>query len=191
MDVNHVETRRHPASVILAWYRLSDKDEEGYASLSSLVEYLKEQCGIEGRAFLKRISSEGWHAAYGWHLKFHPRKPNRVKMNSQRAGGTQPAQPHQPPKIQHKCPEHGKPEAEFERLVYVCYRDHVLYHRAQPEWLSPQTREAVGWLVHACADYIILCWDRKAEPPTLKGGDPKASGLVLLRSDILELKRLG
>lgn len=56
--------------------------------------------------------------------------------------------------------------------------------------MKPQVREAVGWLVYEAPEYIILTWDRNAGPPTLKGGDPKASGLVLLRSDILELKSL-
>lgn len=77
-----------------------------------------------------------------------------------------------------------------ESLVYVRYRDHVLYHRSDPVSLRPQVRECVGWLVYDCAEYIIVSWDRDAEPPTLKGGDPKASGLVVLRSDILELRRL-
>jgi hypothetical protein len=77
-----------------------------------------------------------------------------------------------------------------ESLVYVRYRDHVLYHRSDPVSLRPQVRECVGWLVYDCAEYIIMSWDRDAEPPTLKGGDPKASGLVVLRSDILELRRL-
>jgi len=36
----------------------------------------------------------------------------------------------------------------------------------------------------------VLAWDRDAGPLTLKGGDPKASGLVLLRSDILEMKTI-
>lgn len=76
-------------------------------------------------------------------------------------------------------------------LIHVRYRDHVLYHRMLPENLRPQTRECVGWLVYDCADYIILAWDREAGSPTLKGGDLKASGLVLLRSDILELDRIG
>ena len=80
--------------------------------------------------------------------------------------------------------------AEETTLVYIKYRDHVLYHRAQPESLKPQVRECVGWLVYDCAEYIILAWDRDAGPPTLRGGDPKASGLVVLRSDILEMKRI-
>jgi hypothetical protein len=75
-------------------------------------------------------------------------------------------------------------------LVYVRYRDHVLYHRVHPENLEPQMRECVGWIIYDCVDYIVVAWDRDADAPTLKGGDPKASGLVLLRSDILELKEI-
>ena len=84
--------------------------------------------------------------------------------------------------------------AEFiqtRELVSVRYLDHVLYHRASALTMKPQVREAVGWLVYECDQYVTLTWDHDAEPPTLRGGDPKASGLVLLRSDILELKRLG
>ena len=56
--------------------------------------------------------------------------------------------------------------------------------------MQPQTREAVGWLVYDCELYVIVTWDRDADPPTLHGGDPKASGVVLLKTDILELQRL-
>ena len=76
-------------------------------------------------------------------------------------------------------------------LVSVRYLDHVLYHRASALSMKPQVREAVGWLVYECDQYVTLTWDHDAEPPTLRGGDPKASGLVLLKSDILELKKLG
>ena len=75
-------------------------------------------------------------------------------------------------------------------LVYVRYLDHVLFSRCSPLALKPQIREAVGWLNYECEDYIILSWDKDAEPPTLKGGDPKASGLVLIKSDITELRNL-
>jgi hypothetical protein len=84
--------------------------------------------------------------------------------------------------------------AEFtqtQELVSVRYLDHVLYHRASALTMKPQVREAVGWLVYECDLYVTLTWDQDAEPPTLRGGDPKASGLVLLKSDILELKKLG
>ncbi len=75
-------------------------------------------------------------------------------------------------------------------LVYVRYRDHVLYNRSSALTMQPQTREAIGWLIYECELYVILSWDRDADPPTLHGGDPKASGLVLLRSDILDFQQL-
>jgi hypothetical protein len=79
---------------------------------------------------------------------------------------------------------------EFGGLIFVRYLDHVLFNRL-PAWaMKPQVREAVGWLVYECEYYLTLTWDRDAEPHTLKGGDPKASGIVLLKSDIQELKKL-
>jgi len=80
--------------------------------------------------------------------------------------------------------------SEFKGLIVVRYLDHVLYHRTSALVMKPQVREAVGWLVYECEQYVTLTWDRDAEPPTLHGGDPKASGLVLLKSDILGLKKL-
>ena len=76
------------------------------------------------------------------------------------------------------------------KVVCVRYRDHVLYHRCDPLAMKPEVRMALGWLVYAAPDYIIISWDKSAIPPTLRGGDAKASGLVILRSDILEVKKL-
>jgi len=77
------------------------------------------------------------------------------------------------------------------KLVHATYRDHVHFHRTSPLAMSPQVRECVGWLVNDSAEYVVVCWDRDASPPTLTGGDPKASGLVILRKDILELRKVG
>ncbi len=44
--------------------------------------------------------------------------------------------------------------------------------------------------VYECEQYVTLSWDCDSGPPTLRGGDPKATGLVILKSDILEFKRL-
>jgi hypothetical protein len=74
-------------------------------------------------------------------------------------------------------------------LIFVRYRDHVLYNRAFALAVQPQTREAVGWLIHEAEKYIVLSWDRDADPPTLHGGDPKASGLVILTSDIVRWEK--
>jgi hypothetical protein len=78
----------------------------------------------------------------------------------------------------------------FKHLIFVRYLDHVLYNRNSAQAMKPQTREAVGWLIYDCDLYVTLTWDRDAEPPTLHGGDSKASGLVLLKSNILELQQL-
>jgi hypothetical protein len=93
------------------------------------------------------------------------------KLPSKEDTGTSPLNPNEP----------------FEGLIYVRYLDHVSYNRSSALQMGPQTREAVGWLVYDCDLYIILTWDKDAGPPTLKGGDPKASGLVLLKSNILRL----
>lgn len=79
--------------------------------------------------------------------------------------------------------------AEFKELIFVRYVDHVAFNRSSALVMQPQTREAVGWLVYECDQYLTLMFDRDAMPPTLKGGDPKASGLVLLKSDILKIRR--
>ena len=78
----------------------------------------------------------------------------------------------------------------FEGIVFVTYRDHVLYNRAPALAVQPQVRRAVGWLVYECEYYVTISWDRDVQPPTLHGGDPKASGMVLLKGDILELRKL-
>lgn len=97
----------------------------------------------------------------------------------------------------------GKPGKEIEKvrkvlkalghkpLVYIRYLDHVLFNRSDPLALKPETRETVGWLLYECDDYVIVCWDCDAGPPSLKNHDPKATGLVILRPLVLELRRLG
>lgn len=78
----------------------------------------------------------------------------------------------------------------LQQFIYVRYQDHVLYNRSSAILMQPQIREAVGWLVYEAEQYITLSWDRDAAPPTLHGGDPKASGLVVLKTDILDLQKL-
>jgi len=78
----------------------------------------------------------------------------------------------------------------FKNMVYVQYLDHVVFSRVDPLIMSPQTRETVGWLVYECDQYVTIKYDQDTAPPTLKGGDQKASGLVLLKSTILEMKKL-
>lgn len=81
-------------------------------------------------------------------------------------------------------------EAESNVIIIVRYLDHVMYNRASVLVMKPQIRKTVGWLVYECEQYLTISWDRDDDIPTLHGGDPKASGLVLLKSDIIDLKRL-
>ena len=80
---------------------------------------------------------------------------------------------------------------QHQRVIHLVYRDHVMFAQSDPVLLKPQTREAIGWLVYECEHYVTIAWDRSAEPPTLKGGDTKSTGLVVLRKEILELRTLG
>ncbi len=79
---------------------------------------------------------------------------------------------------------------ELRGMVFVKYIDHVVYNRAVALDVQPQIREAVGWLIYECDQYVTIKYDRDADAPTLKGGDAKASGLCLLKSSILEMKKL-
>ena len=83
----------------------------------------------------------------------------------------------------------SKALALFKGLIYVRYNDHVLFNRGMALSISPLVREATGWLVYECEEYITVTFDRDAGPPTLKG-DPKATGMALIRSDIVEFQRL-
>jgi hypothetical protein len=69
---------------------------------------------------------------------------------------------------------------EFKNVVYISYLDHVLFHRSSAILMAPIVREAVGWVVYECEQYITMVYDRDARPPTLKGNsDPNATGLVI------------
>jgi hypothetical protein len=92
------------------------------------------------------------------------------------------------PEVSANSPLH--PPQPLKNLIFVRYLDHVIYNRTSALSMKPQKREAVGWLIYDCEEYIVFSWDRDADPPTLRGGDPKGSGLVLLKSDILMLESL-
>jgi hypothetical protein len=77
----------------------------------------------------------------------------------------------------------------FKGLIYVRYNDHVVFNRGMALAMAPVIREATGWLIYECPEYITLTFDRDGGPPNMKG-DPKATGLALIRSDILEFQRL-
>ena len=74
-------------------------------------------------------------------------------------------------------------------LVYVRYLDHVLFKDMDPgAYSEPFIRETVGWLASENERAIQLIWERQLGEGATR---QRATGLVILKADILELKRLG
>jgi hypothetical protein len=73
-------------------------------------------------------------------------------------------------------------------LTYVKYRDHVLFKKCNHSDMKPSIREVVGWLVHETQEAIYICCDRSVDP--LPCEKPSESGLVILKSDILERREI-
>ena len=77
----------------------------------------------------------------------------------------------------------GKP-----KLIYVRYRDHVEFRNSDSSQLEECTREVVGWLVRETDEALCLCCDRAVS--LLPFGKPSESGFIILKSDVLETKKL-
>ncbi len=74
-------------------------------------------------------------------------------------------------------------------LVYVIYRDHVLFINEDPENIVVSVRVAIGWLAEHNSDEIVLLMDRSCNPqPSERIG--RSSGLRILRSDILHISEV-
>lgn len=68
-------------------------------------------------------------------------------------------------------------------LVYVRYRDHVLFRNLSEQVKDAVERETVGWLTQENDEIICVQHDRTIE--SLKQSSGTASGLLLLKSCIL------
>jgi len=76
-----------------------------------------------------------------------------------------------------------------EGLVYVRYRDHLLFRNIDSNMIGPCVREVVGWLIRETEDALVLCFDRTVgnlpyEVPS------KESGLIILKENILERREI-
>jgi len=70
-------------------------------------------------------------------------------------------------------------------LLYVRYKDHVIYKnifQPDPEAIE---RETVGWLAHENQDIILIEHDRTIQRKDISSG--KSNGIIILRSCILEI----
>lgn len=75
-------------------------------------------------------------------------------------------------------------------LVYVKYKDHVLYRNTDSSLLNPAVREVVGWLVKESEEALFLCFDRSVAdlPYELHS---RESGLIVLKESVLERRLIG
>ena len=74
-------------------------------------------------------------------------------------------------------------------LVYVRYLDHVLFKNVDPNAFAKTfMQETIGWLDHEDDEGIRIVWERFAEPNLRI--NQKATGLVILKSAILEMQRV-
>jgi hypothetical protein len=73
-------------------------------------------------------------------------------------------------------------------VVYVRYKDHVLYRNIRDPIEEAVERETVGWLARENGDIILIEHDRTPQCLQLPRGS--GSGVIVLKSCILELRSL-
>ncbi len=73
-------------------------------------------------------------------------------------------------------------------VVYIRYKDHVLYRNEAQPLKDAAECETVGWLTQETGDLLCIQHDRTIE--SIKYSSGTASGLVLLKSCILEIRAL-
>lgn len=73
-------------------------------------------------------------------------------------------------------------------VVYIRYKDHVLFKNTPQPIKDAAERETVGWLTQETGDLLCVQHDRTVESPHCSSGT--ASGLLLLKNCILEIRAL-
>ena len=76
-------------------------------------------------------------------------------------------------------------------VVLVRYLDHVLFRDADATTFKPWIRECVGWLDYEDEEYVRLVWERFMMPDPPAEPKPKATGLVIMKNAILEVRKVG
>jgi len=73
-------------------------------------------------------------------------------------------------------------------IVYIRYKDHVLFRNIAKPLKDVAERETVGWLTQENKELVCVQHDRTVESLNYSSGT--ASGLLLLKSCILEIRKL-
>jgi len=82
-------------------------------------------------------------------------------------------------------------KAELGSIMYMRYWDHVLFRNVNPKQMKPGVCEAVGWVAKEDDRAVWLLWWRPVNRLPHERPSPVASGVVILKSDILEMRKLG
>jgi hypothetical protein len=72
--------------------------------------------------------------------------------------------------------------------IYVRYKDHVFFKNIVHPIEEAVERETIGWLSKENSEIILVEHDRTM--PNVELGNGKSNGLILLKSCILEIRKL-
>ena len=84
---------------------------------------------------------------------------------------------------QSKC-QNKENKKEKKTLIYIKYKDHVLFKNSLTFRIKPSVRETIGWVAFENSEYILICSDLPFEP--LPNEKIVASGLVVLKTNVIE-----
>jgi len=73
-------------------------------------------------------------------------------------------------------------------IVYIRYKDHVLFRNTPQPIEDAAERETVGWLIGETGELLCIQNDRTIE--SLRYSSGTASGLLILKNCILEIRAL-
>jgi hypothetical protein len=76
-------------------------------------------------------------------------------------------------------------------LFHVRYLDHVIFKNVDSELCTPVMRELVGWLVKENDEAMWIVCERSVEKVSSQKVQACESGMVILKSDLLEIKKIG
>jgi len=76
-------------------------------------------------------------------------------------------------------------------LIYVRYRDHVVFRDMDPDEAASFTREAIGWLDYEDDEWVRIVHERFAMPDPPNESKRRASGFVILKKAIVQMRRIG
>lgn len=124
---------------------------------------------------------------HGLPLALHRGATRQSGLN--KGNSAQPSGLHQVPT--QYCPECGSQRIWKDIIVYIRYRDHVLFRNADSSFCKPSIRETVGWIAKENDEAVLVLWDRSCVKLPHETAQRLESGLVVLKSDILEMKKVG